>query len=389
MLGLFVTQQSLAANITLEDFLSRVKNQSLDDKIQQARYDSFQAKASGYLIPPPTLSFSRFKEQDSATSNGFEILQTIPFPSHLTADHAARKYDFLAQKELQVSAQKQTLITAKILYLTLWQNQMRAILLDDKKHIIQHHIKIARSAARSDSFGAIHLLKAESDLDLLESDIEIAQQNAREKQFEMATLIGVDPATYSIEAVEPSTTEMPATFSIEGSHLYKTRMFKLQALKEREIDAKANWFPDFSLKYKEMGSTSTAPKSVETMIGITLPFLFFWEPNSLVRQAKLESLQGQFEFDKEKRNFLSDKSVLFSRIKSLRKQLDTLNTRLIPRAEKRKKLLQNISLRDMEALQDHRDTMEALPDLKMKALDYRLDYEKAVAEVVKYNADED
>jgi hypothetical protein len=38
----------------------------------------------------------------------------------------------------------------------------------------------------------------------------------------------------------------------------------------------------------------------------------------------------------------------------------------------------------METLQDHRETMEAFPELKLKVLDLRGRYEGAVAELVKY-----
>lgn len=48
------------------------------------------------------------------------------------------------------------------------------------------------------------------------------------------------------------------------------------------------------------------------------------------------------------------------------------------------KLVHNLAPRDMETLQDHRETMEAFPDLKLKALEIRRTYEETVAELLKF-----
>jgi hypothetical protein len=38
----------------------------------------------------------------------------------------------------------------------------------------------------------------------------------------------------------------------------------------------------------------------------------------------------------------------------------------------------------METIQDHRETMEAFPELKMIELDLRVQYEEAIAELEKF-----
>ena len=95
-------------------------------------------------------------------------------------------------------------------------------------------------------------------------------------------------------------------------------------------------------------------------------------------------MDSQDEFEKEKRKIGSQGGVLISRATALKKQLDNINQRLLPRAEKRMKLVHNLAPRDMETLQDHRETMEAFPDLKLKALDLRTQYEITIAELQKY-----
>lgn len=120
------------------------------------------------------------------------------------------------------------------------------------------------------------------------------------------------------------------------------------------------------------------------MVGVTLPFAFFWQPNSESKAASSERLQAEYELEKQKRSIDADKKILIGRIESFKKQIDTLKQKLIPRAEKRMKLVHNLAPRDMETLQDHRETMEAFPELKMKLLSLRVDYEQAVSGLEKY-----
>ena len=138
-----------------------------------------------------------------------------------------------------------------------------------------------------------------------------------------------------------------------------------------------------------MAATSTSSKYNELMVGITLPFVFFWEPYSSSSSAAKSRLAGEYEFEKQKRVFESDKVILLSRLESLKKQIDNLNNKLIPRAEKRMKLVHNLAPRDMETILDHRETMEAFPDLKLKSLDLRMDYELAISSLEKYSSNKD
>ncbi len=375
--------------LSLDQFLSEVSHKSLDFKIENSKSEIAKAESLGIRIGAPMVGFNRMTMSDGDSFNGFEISQTIPFPTKITSDYAARKNEFKAQNESKLSSQKQTLLNAKMLYLTLWQNQERVKLLIDKKNLLVHHIKLARSTARSDSFGAVHLLKTETDLDILETEIESNLQTIREKQFEMAQMVSAEPSAFKIEATEPKISVAPNNFSFEDSHYFKFKKFNLESLKSRETVAKSEWLPDFNLKYKQMEATSTDLAYKEIMVGVTLPFLFPWQPYAGSRQASFKSKLAEYEFEKDQRSFKSEKMTLLSRIDSLKKQLDILNNKLIPRAEKRLKLVQNIVPRDMETLQDHRETSEAYPDLKMKALNFRIEYEKSVADLEKYTSPKD
>lgn len=373
--------------ISFDDYLQQIQTENLDLKVEQAKSDSMQARTSGLGIPAPSLGFLQMKDQDGSSATGFQIEQTIPFPTKMTGEYKLRKKENQFQRYTNQTQKKLIRAMAKLIYFKLWQSQKRLELLEEKKEVIGEHIKISRSAARSNSFAAIHLLKSESDYDFLENDIESAKQNIRDKQIEIGVFMNTDPVDFTVLASEPPLSQIPKSFSIEESPFYRAQAFQLESLQARESLAQSSWFPDLNLKYKEIGATNTTMANKEIMIGLTLPFLFFWEPYSVSTQAHQDKLVSEFALQKEKKIFVAGKTLLLSRIESLRKQLDALNEKLIPRAMKRMKLVHNIALRDMETLMDHRETMEALPELKLKALDVRGEYEQSIAELEKYNSE--
>lgn len=386
---LFAIQPAHSQTISLEEYLVKAQATNLDLKFSQTKSDAANAKSIGLSIPPPMVGFTQYKEKEGMSASGFEVSQMIPFPTKLAKDHAARKFESEAQDENQHVTEKVILAKAKLLYFSLWYNQERISILQEKKTVLQDHIKLSRSTVRSDSFAAIHLLKAESELDLLENEIESAKQMLREKQIESVVFINADPESVKPIAVEPKLSTIPKLQSSETSHQVKELKLNLESLKARELEAKFSWLPDFTLRYKEMGATSTTNQSKEIMVGVTLPFIFFWEPYSNSSQASAAKFLAEYTLQKQQRMISSDQSILKERSVSLKKQIENLNNKLLPRAEKRMRQVHNLAPRDMETLQDHRETMEALPELKMKTLDLRMDYEKTISALEQYASDKD
>lgn len=386
LLLLFVSiNVSAQEEVKLSQFLKMVQEKNLDLKVDQAKLEAAVAKSKGLSIPPPMVSFNQMTMDSGMKANGFEVSQTIPFPTKLSADYSARKSMAKSQAEMQLGNQNEILAQAKLLYFDLWANQEKLAILKSKKSIIQEHIKLSRSAARSDSFAGIHILKAESDTDLLENEIEGQSQTIQEVQFQIAALLNRE-SSFKFTATEPPLSDIPEIETSEQTHQLKALKFELDSYKSKEFEAKSSWFPELSLKYKEMGATETDSRYNEIMVGVSLPFVFFWGPNAESKTASAERMQVELQFEKKKRIIESDKYILNSKVETLKKQINTLKTKLLPRAEKRMKLAHNLTPRDMETLQDHRETMEAFPDLKMKILELRFEYEKAIADLEKYRS---
>lgn len=369
--------------ITLDQFLNEVRGQNLTLKAQTASAQAAREGASGIQLPAPMAGITQMHDQ-TGQANGFEISQTIPFPTKLTSEHSARQLESDAKGAIRKTSEREILADARLLYFNLWKAQERVLLLQEKKNATEQHLKLARATTRSDSFLKIHLIKVESDLDLLQNEITQAEQELRETQIRAAEFLGRSPKGYRPIASEFPISSIPREENLQAPSQLEVKRLELETLKSREQEARSSWFPDLNLRYREMGGTQMNPRYSEVMLGATLPFVFFWEPKSTSGKAQAERAQGEFLLAQERRQIESRRATLLVRAESLNTQLDVFKDKLLPKAEKRMRLVHNLAPRDMETLQDHREAMEAFPDLKLKALFLREQYEEAVAELEKF-----
>lgn len=375
--------------LTLDLFLAQVRAQNLGLKVESAKVEAASARAVGINLPPPLVGYIQMNENGGSSTSGFEVSQTIPFPTKLTSDRSARRFEAEAQSETRKAFSSEVIAKARLLYFSMWAAQERLGLIKEKKAVIGQHIKLSRAGSRSDSSSNIHILKAESDVDALDNELLTAEQMLRNKQIEAAGFVNADPSNFRPSVKEPQVSELPNSSIIESPHQLESARLTLESFKARESEAKSSWFPELNLRYKQMGASSMYQRYNEVMVGVSLPFVFFWEPRATSSSASAQRLQAELEFARATRKIQTEKSTLFVKAESLKKQLDNLVTKLLPRAEKRMRLVHNLAPRDMESLQDHRETMEAFPDLKLMALEYREQYEDAVSELQKYAQSKD
>lgn len=369
--------------LTLESILAQAREKNLALKVETAKLEAARANARGLNIPPPMLGYMKFTDQSGSSASGFEIDQTLPFPTKLVHDHTARNREAEAQEQESIARNTEIASQARQLYLNLWASQERRKFMGVKKDVLEGHVKLSRAGVRSDSFLRIHLLKAETDLDLLDNDLLAADQDIHEKQAALANFLDADPADFHPSLIEPALPVLPSSMSTTSPQTEAARL-SLESFKARESEASSAWLPDIFFRYKSMGQTQLMPRTSEMMIGVSLPFFFPWEPAAASAKASAQREQSELESKSVNRKVGVDRQVLVKRAASLKKQLDNIQGKLLPRAEQRMKLVHNLAPRDMETLQDYRETMEAFPDLKLRSLDLRIRFEEAVAELAKY-----
>ncbi len=381
---IFGVRARAAERLTFDQFIKSVEEKNLTLKIDTARSQAATENAKGLSIPAPMVGYMRMTDQSGGVANGIEVTQTIPFPTKISNGRKAREFESQAQQEILVGNKSETLAQARVIYFNLWASQQKKLIWLDKKSVLQDHIKLSRASVRSDTLARIHLLKAESDLDFLENEILSIDQEIQEREVEVAQVMNIDADSFHPSLEEPPEVQIP-TQKLEGvAPQLESLRLTLESFKAQESEAKAGWFPDLNLRYKQLGSTDMMPGYSEVMIGVSLPFVFPWETSAQSNRAASLRMQSEFEYQKESRKIVAEKSVLAMKMASLKKQIDNINQKLLPRAEKRMRIVHTLAPRDMETLQDHRETMEAFPELKLKALELRIQYEAAVAEILKY-----
>lgn len=383
---LFTAGFAKAETISISDYLKDVNGQNLTLKASDASVDAADARSAGVKIPEPMVAITQMRDE-SGSSNGYEINQTIPFPTKLTSDRKARKLEVEMEKANALGLKKEVLAKARLLYISAWSAQERIGLLKEKRSVIQQHLRLSTASTRSDSSLRIHTLKTESDLDILETEILEAEQVLKEQWISLAEFAKKDPTTYRPTLSQPPVTQIPDEKSLSRPSQIEAKRLNLERLGARESEAQSSWLPDFSVRYRDIGGTPMTPGYREVMVGATLPFVFFWEPHATSKSAKAERMKAEAEYSQERLTISAKTSSLLTRAESLKKQLGLVTEKLIPRAEKRMKLVHNLAPRDMESLQEHREGMEAFPDLKLKALDLRLQYEAAVVELSAYSTE--
>ncbi len=372
--------------VSLNEYLKMVETQNLSIASSQASFEAADARSVGIRLPEPMVGFAQMSDT-SGSSNGYEISQTIPFPAKLSNDHAARKLEAQMEQAIASSQTNEVLAKARLLYISTWAAAEKAKLLQEKYDVIKNHLKLSQASTRSDSSLSIHALKAESDMDSVENEILEAKQVFAEQQILFAEYAKQDPQSFRPLLESPSVSLIPSSESMAKPVQLEAKRLNVEMFEARAAQAKSEWFPDLNLKYREFGGgTTMMARSKEIMISATLPFVFFWQPYAVSKSAQAEKLKSQVSYETEKLSIQSKSAALSARAESLQKQLELINQKLIPRAEKRMRLIRNLAPRDMESLQDHREGMEVFPDLKLKALDLRLQYETTIAELQNYVA---
>lgn len=337
---LALTPRALAQNrLTYEQFLNAALEKNLGLKIESAKSEAAASNSRSLNIPPPMVGYMRMRDQSGSSASGFEVSQTIPFPTKITNDHSARGLERDAQNEARLAMNSETRAKAKVIFFNLWATQQRVDALKEKKNVIESHIRLARAGVRSDSLLRIHLLKSESDLDLLENEILAASQETNEKEAAMAGFLNTDAAGFHPVLGTPPITQIPTESDISSPHQLEFARLQFESFKALESGAKSSWFPDLYLRYKEIGQTQLMPETSEVMVGISLPFIFPWDASASSGKASGQRLQSELEYEQVRRKIDNDKTILLSKAISLKKQLDNINQRLLPRAEKRMALL--------------------------------------------------
>lgn len=376
--------QTEVKNMTFDDFIKEIENQNLSLKIAKAKSDVSEAGAIGVKIPNPTIGYIKRTDYSGNSANGVEFKQEIPFPTKITNDYEARKYEARSQQESYLGVKSEVFARARLIYFNLWKSQRLKEILKEKIKVIEDHVKLTRAIVRSDSFLKVHLIKAESDLEFLDNELIQADQQIKENSAIMAQFLDVDPNSFNPTLTEPPLIKIPNIQELDNPHQLEAKKLKVQSLKKREKEADAGWLPNFYVKYQDLSRTQMLPGYSMATVGVSLPFIFPWEPYSISKESAASSRQAEAEYRREKRTIEAQIKILFDKLDSLKKQLDNIDKRLLPLAKKRLAIIRNLTPRDIPTLQEYRETTENFPDLKLEELRVRTEYEETASAILQF-----
>lgn len=366
--------------LTLEQFLKEAQSQSLDIAVENSNTAVAEARAKGIRIDPPMVGFMQMKSE-MGSADGIEVEQAIPFPTKIYQDKRVRNLELEAQKQNSAYQKIVILADARVAYLAFWSAYERVKILKAKKDWLSRHVKLSRSAARSDSSAEVHFLEVESDADMIENEILSldAELQERKNQLRIFTpnlsLDGAVPKEPGLMGIEVRKTSSP---------LVQWKESELAAREAYESLKKQSYIPDISIRLRSYDNASQMPfLGQELMVGISVPFIYFWQPRAEVAEAAAARQRADVELRKAKIEFESKTLTLSARAQSVRAQLKNLKEKLLPRAERRMKLVKNLSARTMSGLDQHNSVMIGYLDLRLQAVELREKYEQTFIELLK------
>lgn len=377
----FETAFAQANTLNLEDFLRKVQTQSPEIKAEKSLNEEFKAKAQGVRISPPMVGLMNMKDS-GGNNQGFEVTQELPFPSKIIKEKEVRDLEAKTQNVNFFYKKNAILLEARRAYFEFWKSYETKKNLEEKQIWLKNHVKLSRSVARSDSSGQIHLLSVESEADQLENELLEAQTDLVEKTNALKIYVP-DIKTENLIPDSLPKTEL-ATFTISSKSLFvEAKESELKAASAVKDLKKQSYLPDLVLRYRSYNGNDMTPRNEEVMVGVTLPFLFYWQPQSEIAEASARQQRAEVEVQKAYLSIETQLNSLVAKSKAMNQQIENLKNKLIPRAQKRIKLVQNLIVRNMESLDEHRMVMLDYLELRQKEINLRLEFEKINIEILK------
>ncbi|MBS1960462.1 MAG: TolC family protein [Bdellovibrionales bacterium] len=350
--------------------------------------EAAQAQSSAApSIPPPELFVGAMGMQPLSSSgqmeNSIGVRQMIPFPTKLTAESKEKSLEARAAGSRLEARILEITAEAKEVYFELYGIRKKIELLEEKKKIFEDHSKRLRASALSDRIVQAHRLWAQTETALIENDLIAAHESERVGQGKLNIVMGLSPDQSIAKLEDPAPSSLPKDQTLSPSHPELQSAEYAKAAADKALSgSRSLWLPDLSLQYRSAKRFDGLMSNYsEVMVGVTLPFLFFWEAKGKVSAAHARAQTAAFQLEKVRLDLQQDVFESRVRAESLRAQLTNYDTKIIPQAEKRGKIAHGLVPSDPESLREHREAMESLVQLRLAQVAIRVDYEKSVAKL--------
>lgn len=357
---------------SLHVFLNKVKERNLEIHSQASLVDAATERSKGYKLSPPRIGVSQMRNLEGK-SYAFEVEQQLPLSLKLADEKTSREHKLTLQKKESSYFSDALLLEARLAFVSYWAVYEKIKLLEELRNWLKHHLAYARTLTRSDTELRLHSLEIESSIGLFENEINTMKAQLENNKVKLRTLV------YN-SAYEPGTPvlDKPKEF-VESQGPSRLSEIDLGRLKVATSDfevAKAANLPNLFVKVKKLDRPMAGMANQEIMLGIDLPFAYFWQTRAEKAEAMASKVMAEAKYKKTLIESESLMKSLKAQAELTKDQLKNLERISIPAAEERLKLLKNISPRDMRGLDSHHKIFHDAIVLKSQRIDVRFRYEE-------------
>jgi hypothetical protein len=361
---------------TLSDYLQKVRASNLELKSIPLSISATEARSHGLTLKAPMIGVSQMRNLQGI-SYAFEFQQEIPFPSRLSKDKKSREisHDLNVVESDHFSQEK--ILEAQLAFVRYWKNFQQLKYAKEYEGWLRQHRKFTQSVARSDPAATVYSQEIESALGLAISDQTAIQMTLENEKLSLR-LLAFDP---SYDPETPILGE-PIPFH-ENDELSRSAVINQSrsslATSDLEV-ARTSYLPNLYFRARKLDRPMIGMANQEIMLGIDLPFAYFWGPKADVAEAVAKKSIAEAEYRKAVVESEALRASLKAKAELLLSQIKILETVSLPAIEKGLKYAKNISFRELNSLQTHRKAFEDYIQLQNKLVESRLAYEELSAQ---------
>lgn len=357
---------------TIDAFVSQVREKNLEISAQSSVIAASDARSKGYNLMAPMVGVSQMKSEHGTAYN-YEVSQQIPLSNRLSKNKTMREKGLELQKKESDFFVREKLLEARLTFVSYWKNYEKQNYIIEVRDWLKEHLKYARSLGRSDANSQIYALEIESYLGILENELssvrgllESDKAKLREFVFDENYEPGIPVVDGPIKLAEAS----------ETSRISSINLSKLKVASAGLDVASSSYLPNLTVTVRKIDRPMLGMADQEIMVGIDLPFAFFWQPRAEKAEALAQKTIADANYRKSEVEEAALKRSLKARAEILENQIKTLKDVSIPAVQKSLKYVKNVAPRDMSGLETHRRLFQDYISLRTQMVELRMAYEE-------------
>jgi outer membrane protein TolC len=381
-----------AGALELSDVLRQIESANPELASLKARTEASEFDvAAEPALPPPVFEINSMGTSGPIASDGhmetsYRVRQELIFPTKVLSRKSALSRTSEGLFHQRSARWRERTAEARKAYVDYWAASARSSLLEERSRILHEHTKRLKAAPLSSKRQQAHIVEAETDREIALAELEEAKEGVVVARGTLNALMGKDAWAELGPPRAPVLAPLPASPK-DGAEAAMARHPKLLALgsevaasESLRSAARSEYFPNVMIEYWRNRRFDNTPDTTELAVGVSVPFLYFWQPRAMSQAAGARVVEKEAALDQARNDFRLKLLKAHAELASLRARSLAYESKVLPGAARRLKISHSLAATDMESLVEHRDSIEGELLLKLKALELRASYERALAD---------